>query len=382
MRAGAVAVGSVIFVAALVAFACSSTSTSSTKTEPCSPAEAVPCIAASGCDGLKVCRADGRGFSECSCADGGSGGAGGGSDGASGSGGAGGARSCAALAATCGPNADEDCCTSPVVAGGTYDRSNDPAFPATISDFRLDRFEVTVGRFRKFVAAYPGSKPAADAGAHPRILGSSWDSTWDGELPTDAAALVAAIRCSTEFSTWTEAPAANETLPINCLNWYVAFAFCAWDGARLPTEAEWNYAAAGGNEQRVYPWGATAPDPTYAVYDCTGDGAAACDATDFLRVGARSPKGDGKSWAGGAQADLAGSVAEWTLDYADFTTCCNAPYSNSTCSNCANLSPPAGRVVRGGAFNDAVSTLPTTVRTSDAPGDTDSNRGLRCARNP
>jgi formylglycine-generating enzyme len=80
--------------------------------------------------------------------------------------------SCQGLARSCGPAQDEDCCASPAVSGGTYDRSNDPSFPATVSNFRLDRFEVTVGRFRKFVAAYPASKPAAGAGAHPLISGS------------------------------------------------------------------------------------------------------------------------------------------------------------------------------------------------------------------
>jgi len=267
-----------------------------------------------------------------------------------------------------------------MVTGGTYNRSNDPAFPGTVSDFRLDRFEVTVGRFRKFVEAYPGSKPAAGAGAHPRITGSGWDSTWNSHLAADAAELSSRVQCSTTSATWTVAAGANETLPINCVSWYLAFAFCAWDGARLPTETEWNYAAAGGGEQRVYPWGSAAPDPTYAVYDCMGDGTTGCAFTDIQRVGSRSPKGDGRTWPDGEHADLAGNLWEWTLDYADFTTCCNAPYTSPTCNNCANLSPPSDRVIRSGSFNDPVESLPSSVRSSHIPNDGDSNKGVRCAR--
>ncbi|WP_438023210.1 formylglycine-generating enzyme family protein [Sorangium sp. So ce233] len=62
----------------------------------------------------------------------------------------------------------------------------------------------------------------------------------------------------------------NEARPIRCVSWSVAFAFCAWDGGRLPTEAEWNHASAGGSEQREYPWGNAFPNSTYAVYDAAG----------------------------------------------------------------------------------------------------------------
>src|SRR5204863_2775333 len=116
--------------------------------------------------------------------------------------------------------------------------------------------------------------PPADAsGAHPKIAGSGWSAAWNKNLPANTAALRAAMKCHEAYQSWTDAPSSNETKPVNCLDWYSAFAFCAWDGGRLATEAEWNYAAAGGSEQRYYPWSipptSTAIDDSYAAY-CGG----------------------------------------------------------------------------------------------------------------
>lgn len=280
--------------------------------------------------------------------------------------------SCVGVASNCGPGQNENCCLSPVVSGGTYDRSNDGAYPATVSDFRLDRFEITVGRFRKFVEAYPGSKPASGAGAHPLIAGSGWNSAWDGNLPADQTALKMAVKCSSLDQTWTDAAGANENLPMNCLSWFEAFAFCAWDGGRLPTEAEWNYAAAGGNEQRLYPWGKASPDATYAVYDCLGNGNGSdCVFQYILTSGSKSPKGDGK-WG---QADIGGSMWEWNLDWYQ------SPYM-SICKNCANILNGSVRVVRGGSWYDFAPSLLSSFRFFYAPGYHGNDIGARCARTP
>ncbi|WP_437339468.1 formylglycine-generating enzyme family protein [Sorangium sp. So ce394] len=263
-----------------------------------------------------------------------------------------------------------------MVPGGTFNRNNDPAYPATVSDLSLDRFEVTVGRFRRFVEVYPGSKPVAGAGMHPSIASSGWDAGWDDNLPLDAAALKEWAKCYAERQPWTDEAGNNERLPMNCLTWYVAFAFCAWDGGRLPTEAEWNYAAAAGDEQRAHPWSASADsttlDNSYAVYACTGDGSAAgeCNFGDILPVGSRSPKGDGK-WG---QADLAGSMFEWILDwYAELRT---------ECDNCANLTLASERVVRGGSFGSDPVYLLSSIRYSQNPTERSANVGIRCARTP
>ncbi|AUX45378.1 hypothetical protein SOCE26_068600 [Sorangium cellulosum] len=289
--------------------------------------------------------------------------------------------SCDGLPATCGPGSSESCCATTLVPGGTFHRDNDPAHPATVSPFLLDRFEVTVGRFRRFVAAYPGNQPAADAGAHPRVPGSGWNPGWSGELPPDAAALRAAVLCNPDhpdMRTWTDEAADHEHLPLNCLSWYVAFAFCAWDGGRLPTEAEWNYAAAGGAEQRQYPWSnppeSTDIDASYASYDCSDSAAPGCtfqsDFGDIVPVGSRSPKGDGR-WT---QADLAGSMREWTLDgYASYP---------AECVDCANLTDTAERAVRGGSSFGTPEYLLSSHRVHVAPSAPFYSLGIRCARTP
>ena len=150
--------------------------------------------------------------------------------------------SCSGLAATCGPSSSESCCTSPLVTGGTFYRSYDgvttypndftsKAYPATVSDFRLDTYEITVGRFRKFVAAYSQNMIAAGAGKNPNNASDpGWDTAWNTSLPANAAALETVVACNATYQTWTPSTGSNENRPMNCINWYEAFAFCIWDG--------------------------------------------------------------------------------------------------------------------------------------------------------
>ncbi|WP_437709039.1 SUMF1/EgtB/PvdO family nonheme iron enzyme [Sorangium sp. So ce448] len=260
---------------------------------------------------------------------------------------------------TCGPDRNQPCCASPRVPGGLYDRSNDEAYPAEVSDLRLDRYEVTVGRFRKFVEAYPASRPAAGAGAHPAIVRSGWDAAWDSRLPASQAALREGLKCNPGLHSWTDEAGGNELKPISCVSWFVAFAFCAWDGGRLPTEAEWDYASAGGSEQRAYPWGNALPNSTYAVFDMTGSAV----------VGSRSPRGDGR-WG---QADLAGNMWEWTLDF-------EGTYPQP-CRDCANVERGAARVIRGGSWwQPRPQDLSARLRTGWDPTDVTDALGVRCAR--
>ncbi len=235
-----------------------------------------------------------------------------------------------------------------------------PEHPATVSSFRLDTFEVTVGRFRKFVAGYPANKPAAGAGAHPTVAGSGWNASWP--LPTDASALVAALNCEAG-ATWTDAAGANENKPITCIDWYTAFAFCAWDGGRLPTSAEWEYAAAGGSENRLLPWVGTAkPDCAHANYfEC---GKVAMDVGSL-------PLGMSR-WG---QLDLAGNAKEHVLDeYANYTS--------DACNDCANVTFASDREHRGGGFNGTVTSMRVASRAWQKPTSRYADVGFRCARSP
>ena len=143
----------------------------------------------------------------------------------------------------------------------------------TVGGFYLDEFEVTVGRFRRFVDQYDGTVPAEGAGAHPKIPGSGWQTAWNKYYHATREKLVAAIKCDSTYQTWHDSPSGTEQHPMNCVTWYEAFAFCAWDGGRLPTEAEWEKAAAGGDENRLFPWGMAEADITRASYGCLYDGA-------------------------------------------------------------------------------------------------------------
>ena len=295
-----------------------------------------------------------------------------------------------------GDAGSNDCCASFEVPGGMFYRGydgvspgdNSQSSPATVSGFRLDAYEVTVGRFREFVNAVAGGwRPGAGEGKHTHLNGGSglanvggidagafeagWDASWTSNLATTTAGWDSALGCP--GATWMSSAAKGEHQPINCITWYEAYAFCIWDGGFLPSEAEWNYAASGGSEQRVYPWSSpsmsTTIDCAHANYSPMG--MSPCSTTGPEDVGSASPAGDGK-WG---QADLSGNVWEWTLDS-------SAQYV-TPCTDCANVEPPlASRVARGGSYSLVASALLSSYRSPYAVAIRDGSVGARCARGP
>ena len=287
----------------------------------------------------------------------------------------------------CGAGGDRDCCEIRRIPGGTFARSfdrgecADDTHRATVSDFALDTYEVTVGRFRAFLQDGRGTRenpPMEGEGANAAIPGSGWQAAWEPYLEPDMAALGTMLRPSGSFASWTDVPGEQESLPMNNVTWFEAFAFCAWDGGRLPTEAERDYVAAGGAEQRVFPWSAPPDDRTidarHAVFASIAP----------MPVGSTSPLGDGR-WG---QADLAGNVWERTLDAADGSKLlptvgarfCPPDGYAQPCVDCANLGAGNARVLRGGGFGMPAHGMVSALRRASAPRDRFHVFGIRCAR--
>jgi formylglycine-generating enzyme required for sulfatase activity len=319
---------------------------------------------------------------------------------------------------TCGENEDESCCESPLVEGGTYSRTytnqgkgaSGKADTATISTYRLDKYEVTVARFRKYVTYLEGggSPPAAGSGKHMYLNGGKgladsgkvgsfepgWLEGWNSKIPSGAGAMakwksnLTSAGCKT-YGTWTDAAGKNEMLPLTCPSWYESYAFCIWDGGFLPSEAEWKYAAAGGDEHRAYPWGSEAPgeDNEYAIYDCcypNGQCSASSGRDTCTGVVNAAPVGFAARGVGRyGQIDLIGNVWEWLLDkYAGYV---------SPCEDCAYLSGnTANRVMPGSGFHTGANlgaTLLYSWNRASISYDADTYRGdyavgFRCARAP
>lgn len=283
------------------------------------------------------------------------------------------APSCAALSKTACRG--ESCCTKLPVPGCTGCDGTDGKY--TVSPLELDKYEVTVGRFRAFVEAYEGP-PANGTGAHPKVAGSGWLADWNGHMATDSAALASAMEfreCKLmTVRTWTKEPGANEQKPANCLNWYEAFAFCAWDGGFLPSELDWQAAATGGNENRMYAWAGTTLDADHALYGACDTGVSSkCDLSSILEVGSK-PAGAGK-WG---HLDLIGSVWEWILDSPNDS---KLPVSQP-CTDCASLGVSNYRSIRGGSWAEDASYQSSTRRVSDPSDSTWYNVGIRCAHAP
>lgn len=163
--------------------------------------------------------------------------------------------------------------------------------------------------------------------------------------------------------------AGREKHPANCLDWHQARKFCAWVGARLPSEAQWEYAARSGGQDRTYPWGAKKPSCGLAVIFYRGDGCGKGGAWPVCS------KPEGNTLQG--LCDMAGNVWEWVEDPWHDT------YHGAPANGTAWIAggAPRSRVMRGGSwFSAGENSFRTSFRIIGVPSRQHGYVGFRCAR--
>jgi sulfatase modifying factor 1 len=148
--------------------------------------------------------------------------------------------------------------------------------------------------------------------------------------------------------------------PVVTVNWVDAKAYAEWCGKRLPTEAEWEYAARGGVEGMNYPSGDTLT-PSYGNYSKS-------DQRGSVAVGSYPPNGFGLH-------DMQGNVVEWVADW-------YAPdyYASSPVENPQGPEVGKFKVIRGGGWHSGPSCNTVHFRNALPPGWLDFNVGFRCVK--
>ena len=195
-----------------------------------------------------------------------------------------------------------------------------------LNAFYLDKYEVTVARYGKFLSATKRKEP------------ENWGNSYNYQAGH----------------------------PITGVTWDDALAYCQWAGKRLATEAEWEKAARG-TDGRLYPWGNDPPDPRLANYQAESG----YSSTAGLKaVGSYE---EGKSPYGAH--DMAGNVWEWVADWYDEDYYRHGPNQNPS-------GPASGeeKVIRGGSWDFQARALLSVSRMSYAPTMRTGFIGFRCAQ--
>ena len=219
------------------------------------------------------------------------------------------------------------------------DPDETPQRRVTLAAFFIDRLETTRAQFARCVDAGTCKAPIAEDGA------------------------------ATKACNWPHA--VRQDHPINCVTYQDAVDYCGWAGARLPTEAEWEKAARGG-DGRAYPWGNSAATCELAVVP-TPAGLTGCGAKTTGVVGSK-PAGASPYGA----LDMSGNVWEWVSDFyvEDY-------YAKAPSTDPKGPAQGGARSLRGGAWevHDMLH-LRTSNRYRFAPAKRFHALGIRCASDP
>lgn len=254
-----------------------------------------------------------------------------------------------------------------------------PVRAVTLSPFALDRTSVTNRMFREFIEA-TGYRTEAEHFGWSFVFWSHIPPERFRQLVEDTVS-AAPWWCRVSGARWDapEGPGSNlrgrEEHPVVHVSWNDASAYARWSGQRLPTEAEWEYAARGGLEQKLYPWGdKLRPDGQHRCniwqgefpnLDTADDGYAGTSPVD-----AYPPNNFGFY-------SITGNAWEWCSDWFSPDFHRDGPRQDPT-------GPPVGtgRVMKGGSFlchKSYCNRYRVGARTSNTPDSSSSNIGFRCA---
>jgi iron(II)-dependent oxidoreductase len=262
-----------------------------------------------------------------------------------------------------------------LIEGGSYpigsadgSASVRPSHRVVLDPFLIDVYEVTNAQFAAFLNTLEVTTKRNVRAGELRpddIEGPDADRLWGGSSGNNRAFIEmddTDARIGVVDGRFAPEPGFADH-PVSESTWQGAAAFCAWRGARLPTEAEWE-AAARGKEGRTYPWGEAPPTPQHAVFE-RGRGE-----TDPVGSHAKGATPEGVF-------DLAGNEAEWTRSLFK-------PYPYDAEDGREDPNAPGERVTRGGdhVFDVAPDQLTATFRDgfSRNPGRGHRHIGFRCAK--
>ena len=221
------------------------------------------------------------------------------------------------------------------------DDDEQPVHTVALDGFWIDRTEVTNAQYEQCVAA---------GDCDPRSFSGS------------------------DTRGWTYGDGAADDHPAIYVTWYQAETYCRWVGGRLPTEAEWEYAARG-PEGRVFPWGDDfdGAQLNYCDANCEREWADEVVDDGYAETAPVGSFPAGASWC--EALDLAGNVWEWVADsYA------GNYYERSPSRNPTGPSSWECRVLRGGSWGFDPYYVRAANRDCFVPSNTYGHIGFRCAR--
>jgi formylglycine-generating enzyme required for sulfatase activity len=279
------------------------------------------------------------------------------------------------------------------IAGGAFRMGNDdqyarlddgegPVRTVSMSPYAIDISAVTNAEFRTFVGATGYRTEAEQIG---------WSFVFGGHLANTARRHVLPATVAgtpwwlpVEGASWTAPHGPGSTVedlsdhPVVHVSWADASAYATWAGKRLPTEAEWEYAARGGLDQARYPWGdELTPGSQYRCNIWQGDFPARNTGEDGYQATAPArsfePNGYGLF-------NMVGNVWEWCADW--FSPSWHVADVPATRVDPRGPSHGVERVIRGGSHlchHSYCDRYRVAARTGNTPDSSTSHTGFRCA---